>query len=93
MPLQEALHHLFIECDRLYRDGANILILTDKGVDESHMAIPSLLAVSALEHHLVQTQKKNSCIHHPRKWRAKRCSSVCMFIRLWGNGHLSLSGS
>lgn len=60
MPLQEALHHLFIECDRLYRDGANILILSDKGVDESHMAIPSLLAVSALEHHLVQTKKRTA---------------------------------
>lgn len=56
--LKEALDNLFIECDKAYRSGANILILSDKGVDEGHMAIPSLLAVSALEQHLVKTKKK-----------------------------------
>lgn len=56
--LKEALDNLFIECDKAYRNGANILILSDKGVDEGHMAIPSLLAVSALEQHLVKTKKK-----------------------------------
>lgn len=56
--LKEALDNLFIECDKAYRNGANILILSDKGVGEGHMAIPSLLAVSALEQHLVKTKKK-----------------------------------
>ena len=56
--LKEALDNLFIECDKAYRNGANILILSDKGVDEGHMAIPSLLVVSALEQHLVKTKKK-----------------------------------
>lgn len=56
--LKEALDNLFIECDKAYRHGANILILSDKGVDEGHMAIPSLLAVSSLEQHLVKTKKK-----------------------------------
>ena len=56
--LKEALDNLFIECDKAYRNGSNILILSDKGVDEGHMAIPSLLAVSALEQHLVKTKKK-----------------------------------
>ena len=56
--LKEALDNLFIECDKAYRNGANILVLSDKGVDEGHMAIPSLLAVSALEQHLVKTKKK-----------------------------------
>ena len=56
--LKEALDNLFIECDKAYRNGANILILSDKGVYEGHMAIPSLLAVSALEQHLVKTKKK-----------------------------------
>ena len=60
MPLKDAIDKLFIECDRAYRNGANILILSDKGVDESHMAIPSLLAVSALEQHLVRTKKKTA---------------------------------
>ena len=60
MPLKDALDQLFIECDRAYRDGCSILILSDVGVDESHMAIPSLLAVSALEQHLVATKKKTA---------------------------------
>ena len=46
--------------DRAYRKGANILILSDRGVDENHVAIPSLLAVSALEQYLVRTKKRTA---------------------------------
>ena len=48
------------EADRAYRDGVNMLILSDRGVDENHVAIPSLLAVSALEHYLVRTKKRTA---------------------------------
>ena len=58
--LEKAIEHLFVEADRAYRDGANILILSDRGVDENHVAIPSLLAVSALQQHLVKTKKRTS---------------------------------
>ena len=46
-PLKRRMDRLFVEADRAYRDGANIIILSDRGVDENHVAIPSLLAVSA----------------------------------------------
>ena len=46
--------------DRVIREGANILILTDRDVDEYHVAIPSLLAVSGLQQHLVRTKKRTS---------------------------------
>ena len=59
-PLDRALDRLFVSCDRAYRNGANILILSDRGVDENHVAIPSLLAVSALEQHLVRTKKRTA---------------------------------
>ena len=59
-PLERALEHLFVACDRAYRHGANILILSDRGVDENHVAIPSLLAVSALEQHLIRTKKRTA---------------------------------
>lgn len=59
-PLARVLEQLFIACDRAYRDGANILILSDRGVDENHVAIPSLLAVSAVEHHLIETKKRTA---------------------------------
>lgn len=58
--LKKALEHLFLEADRAHRDGANILILSDRGVDENHVAIPSLLAVSAVHQHLVTTKKRTS---------------------------------
>ncbi|MBQ3794627.1 MAG: glutamate synthase large subunit, partial [Lachnospiraceae bacterium] len=56
-PMKRVLDHLFVEVDRAYKEGANILILSDRGVDENHVAIPSLLAVAAVHKHLVETRK------------------------------------
>ena len=58
--LKSAIDKLFVEVDRAYRDGANVVILSDRGVDEYHMAIPSLLAVSAIEQYLVRTKKRTA---------------------------------
>ena len=58
--LEKAVDRLYIEADRAYRDGANIIILSDRGVDENHVAIPSLLAVAALQQYLVKTKKRTS---------------------------------
>lgn len=58
--LEHALERLFISCDKAYRNGANILILSDRGVDENHTAIPSLLAVSALQQYLIHTKKRTA---------------------------------
>ncbi|MDY3281998.1 glutamate synthase large subunit [Dysosmobacter sp.] len=59
-PLENAVERLFVVCDKAYRNGANILILSDRGVDENHVAIPSLLAVSALQKYLVRTKKRTA---------------------------------
>lgn len=59
-PLKRALDHLFVSVDRAYRNGANIVILSDRGVDENHVAIPSLLAVSAIEQYLIRTKKRTA---------------------------------
>ena len=58
--LERAMDRLFVEVDKVFREGANILVLSDRGVDENHMAIPSLLAVSAVHQHLVKTKKSTS---------------------------------
>ncbi|MDO5392070.1 MAG: glutamate synthase large subunit [Eubacteriales bacterium] len=58
--LDKAIEHLFVQVDRAHREGANIIILSDRGIDENHMAIPSLLAVSAVHQHLVKTKKRTS---------------------------------
>ena len=56
--LEHALTQLNIAVDRAAANGKNIIILSDRGVDENHVAIPSLLAVSSVEQHLVQTRKR-----------------------------------
>ena len=56
-PMKQVLNHLYVEVDKAYQEGATILILSDRGVDENHVAIPSLLAVSAVHTHLVETKK------------------------------------
>ena len=58
--LEKAIDYLFIEVDRAIREGANILILSDRGVDEYHVAMPSLLVLSGLQQHLVRTKKRTS---------------------------------
>ena len=58
--LPKAIDHVCLEADRAHLDGANILILSDRGVDENRVAIPSLLAVSALQQYLVRTKKRTS---------------------------------
>ena len=56
--LSKAIRRLYVEADKASAAGANILILSDRGVDENHLAIPSLLAVSALHQHLVATKRR-----------------------------------
>ena len=58
--LKEALDNLFITIDREYHAGSNIIILSDRGVDENHVAIPSLLAVSGVEQYLIRTRKRTA---------------------------------
>ena len=58
--LERALQQLNIAVDRAAAAGCNILILSDRGVDENHVPIPSLLAVSSVEQHLVQTKKRTA---------------------------------
>ncbi|WP_020559301.1 glutamate synthase large subunit [Thiofilum flexile] len=52
--LEPALKELFNAADHAIEGGANILVLSDRGVDATHAPIPSLLAVSGLHHHLIR---------------------------------------
>ncbi len=58
--LKKALEQLSISVDRACSKGKNIIILSDRGIDENHVAIPSLLAVSSVEQHLVRTKKRTA---------------------------------
>lgn len=56
--LQEALNDLCKQAEQSVTDGVNYIILSDRFVDDTHAAIPSLLAVSAVHHHLISVQKR-----------------------------------
>jgi len=51
--LEKALNELFKAADKAIADGVNILIISDRGISEDKAAIPALLAMSGLHHHLV----------------------------------------
>ena len=56
--LRLALDNICKEAEQSVDDGVNYIILTDRDIDDSRAAIPSLLAVSAVHHHLISVQKR-----------------------------------
>ena len=56
--LQQALNELCKKAEQSVDDGINYIILSDRDIDKEHAAIPSLLAVSAVHHHLISVQKR-----------------------------------
>ena len=58
--LEKAIDRLCLEADRAHKEGATIFILSDRDMDENRVAMPSLLAVSALSQHLIRTKQRTS---------------------------------
>ena len=56
--LQEALTALCKQAEESVSEGVNYIVLSDRDVDATHAAIPSLLAVSAVHHHLISMGKR-----------------------------------
>jgi glutamate synthase (NADPH) large chain len=56
--LQEAVEQLCKDAEKAVDEGKNYLILSDRGISEKFAPIPSLLAVSAVHHHLIKTRKR-----------------------------------
>lgn len=56
--LHAALNDLCKQAEASVDEGVNYIILSDRDVDDTHAAIPSLLAVSAVHHHLISVQKR-----------------------------------
>ena len=59
--LDEALDRICAEATQAIADGATILILSDRGVDDAHAPIPSLMATGAVHHHLIREQMRTEC--------------------------------
>jgi len=52
--LEAGLNHLFADADRAIKEKANIIIISDRGVNEEQAPIPALLAAAGLHHHLIR---------------------------------------
>ena len=52
--LEQAMNRLYERASKAIADGVNILILSDRGIDRENAAIPALLAVAGLHHHLIR---------------------------------------
>ncbi|MEO5823372.1 MAG: glutamate synthase large subunit [Vicinamibacteraceae bacterium] len=59
--LERAIAELCAAASAALKDGANILILSDRGLDDTHAAIPSLLATAGVHHHLVREGARTKC--------------------------------
>lgn len=57
--LEKALGELCRAAEKAVDDGYNYMILSDRGVDAAHAAIPSLLAMSAVHHYLISRRKRS----------------------------------
>ena len=52
--LESALNRLFAKADKAIEEGVNVIILSDRGINKANAAMPALLAVSGLHHHLIR---------------------------------------
>jgi len=59
--LRAALDTVCAEAERCVAEGVSIVVLSDRGFDETHAPIPSLLAVGAVHHHLIRAGLRTSC--------------------------------
>lgn len=58
--LEDGLKRLCLYAEDAVKDGFEVIILSDRAIDSQHAAIPSLLAVSAVHHHLIKTGHRGS---------------------------------
>ncbi len=89
--LAAAVQHVADQAVALVRDGANILILSDRGTSATHAAIPSLLLASAVHHRLVDEHLRTSAalileagdvreVHHVALLLGFGASAVCPYL-------------
>ncbi len=56
--LRDAVDQLCLDAEKAVDEGKNYIIISDRGIDENHAPIPSLMAVSAIHHHLIDKRKR-----------------------------------
>lgn len=78
--LEKALNHLFFSVDQAVKSGVSIIILSDRNMDKTAAAIPALLAVSGLHHHLVRQGTRTKVSIIAETGEARDAHHFCMLI-------------
>ncbi len=78
--MEKALDNLFATADRAIKDGMNIFILSDRGVNEEKAPIPALLAVSGLHHHLIREETRTQVALIVETAEAREVHHFCVLI-------------
>ena len=76
--MEAALENLFAKAEEVVKDGYNILVLSDRGLDENHIAIPALLATAGVHHHLIRTGLRTSAGLVVETGEARRVHDFCL---------------
>jgi len=76
--MEAALEKLFAKAEKVVNDGYNIIILSDRGVDANHVAIPALLATAGVHHHLIRTGLRTSVGLVVETGEARRVHDFCL---------------
>ncbi|HVT91073.1 MAG TPA: glutamate synthase large subunit [Tepidisphaeraceae bacterium] len=78
--LKRSLEELMTSAAQAVKDGASILVLSDRGVDRDHVPIPSLLACSAVHHHLIREGTRTQCGLVIETGEAREAHHFCLLI-------------
>jgi glutamate synthase domain-containing protein 2/glutamate synthase domain-containing protein 1/glutamate synthase domain-containing protein 3 len=89
--LERALAELYARADGAIRDGTSLIILSDRGISPTRAAIPALLAVSGLHHHLLRQGTRTRCsmivesgepreVHHFALLIGYGASAICPYL-------------
>ncbi len=78
--LEKAVDALCSEAAKAVREGASIIVLSDRGVDAQHVPIPSLLATAAVHHHLIREGTRTQCGLVIETGEARESHHFCLLI-------------
>src|SRR5207253_9025926 len=78
--LEKARDELCVKAAQAVKEGASILVLSDRGVDADNVPIPSLLATAAVHHHLIREGTRTQCGLVIETGEAREVHHFCLLI-------------
>jgi glutamate synthase (NADPH) large chain len=78
--MEQAIESFYAAADRAIAEGASILILSDRGIDGQKAAIPALLAVAGLHHHLIRSGTRTQCSIVLESGEPREVHHYCLLI-------------